>query len=73
MDKQNLDPLQDLKEDIHDLIGGRQFRSMEELQAVLIDFNRQKNTTPNEEFHGLSSEQMHRFLNSTLGSKMCEP
>ena len=35
---------------------------MEELQAVLNDFNRQKNTTPNEDFHGLSSEQMHRFL-----------
>jgi hypothetical protein len=62
MDKKNIDPLQDLKEDIHNLIGGRQFGSMEELQAVLSDFNRQKNTTPNEDFHGLSSEQMHRFL-----------
>lgn len=62
MDKTNIDPLQDLKADIHNLIGGRQFGSMEELQAVLNDFNRQKNTTPNEDFHGLSSEQMHRFL-----------
>ena len=62
MDKMNIDPLQDLKEDIHTLIGGRQFGSMEELQTVLNDFNRQKNTTPNEDFHGLSSEQMHRFL-----------
>ncbi|WP_319587814.1 SEC-C metal-binding domain-containing protein [uncultured Desulfobulbus sp.] len=62
MDKKNLDPLQDLKEDIHNLIGGQQFGSMEELQAVLSDFNRQKNSTPIEDFHGLSSEQMHRFL-----------
>jgi len=62
MDKKNIDPLQDLKEDIHNLIGGQQFGSMEELQAVLSDFNRLKNTTPNEDFHGLSSEQMHRFL-----------
>jgi len=54
--------LQDLREGIHNLIGGRQFGSMEELQTVLNDFNRQKNTTPNEDFHGLSSEQMHRFL-----------
>jgi hypothetical protein len=62
MDKKNIDPIQDLKEDIHNLIGGRQFGSIEELQTVLNDFNRLKNTTPNEDFHGLSSEQMHRFL-----------
>lgn len=62
MDKQNVNPLQELKEDIHNLIGSRQFGSMEELQTVLNDFNRQKNTTPIEDFHGLSSGQMHRFL-----------
>jgi len=68
MDKKNIDPLQDLKGDIHDLIGGRQFGSIEELQTVLNDFNRQKNTTPNEDFHGLSSEQMHRFLHFSFES-----
>lgn len=62
MDQKNIDPLQDLKADIHNLIGGRQFGSMEEVQAVLNDYNRRRNTTPSEDFHGLSPEQMHRFL-----------
>lgn len=52
MDNENIDPLQDLKADIHNLIDDRQFGSMEELQAVLNDFNRQKNSTPSEDFHG---------------------
>ncbi len=62
MDKQSERPMQDMHQEIHNLIGGRNFGSMEELQAVLSEFSRQKNTAPIKDFHGLSSEQMHRFL-----------
>lgn len=54
--------IQDMKEDIHNLIAGRDFESLEEVQAVLDQCNRQKNSAPMEEFHGLSPDQMHRFL-----------
>jgi len=57
-----------LQEDIPNLIGGRQFGSVEVLQVVRNDFNRQKNTTPKEDFPGLSSEQMHRLLYCPFGS-----
>ena len=54
--------IQDMKEDIHDLIGGQSFGSIEEVQAVLDQYQQQKNEMPVDNFHGLSSEQMHRFL-----------
>jgi hypothetical protein len=54
--------LQDMKEDIHNLIGGQRFGSIEEVQAVLDQYQQQKNTDPVDDFHGLSSEQMHHFL-----------
>lgn len=60
--------LQDMKEDIHNLIGGRSFGSIEEVQAVLDRYQQQKNEAPVEEFHGLSSEQMHRFLHLPFAS-----
>ncbi len=62
MIRQGDNPLQDLQEDVHNLIGGRNFDSMEELQAVIDQYNQQKNSAPVEEFHGLTPEQMHRFL-----------
>ncbi len=54
--------LQEMKEDIHDLIGSQSFGSIEEVQAVLDQYQQQKNEDPVDDFHGLSSEQMHRFL-----------
>ncbi|HIP37914.1 MAG TPA: hypothetical protein EYG88_00695 [Desulfocapsa sulfexigens] len=53
---------QDMKEDIHNLIGNQSFGSIEEVQAVLDQYQQQKNEVPVDDFHGLSSEQMHRFL-----------
>ncbi len=61
--------LRDMKEDIHDLIGGQSFGSIEEVQAVLDQYQQQKNEVPVDDFHGLSSEQMHRFLQSVLFRK----
>ncbi len=52
----------DMKEELHNLIGSRSFESTEELQAVLDQCNQQKNSAPVDDFHGLSSELMHRFL-----------
>lgn len=60
--------LQDMKKDIHDLIDGRRFGSIEEVQAVLDQYQQQKNAAPVDEFHGLSSEQMHRFLHMPFAS-----
>ncbi len=57
-----LSMLQDMKEDIHNLIGSQSFESIEEVQAVLDQYQQQKNEVPVDDFHGLSSEQMHRFL-----------
>ncbi|MBT8361275.1 MAG: SEC-C domain-containing protein [Deltaproteobacteria bacterium] len=56
------DPLQGVKNDVHDLLDGRSFDSMEELQALIDRHSQQKNSASMEEFHGLSPDQMHRFL-----------
>ncbi len=61
-------PLQDVKDDVHDLLEGRTFGSMEELQSLLDQHNQQKNSASVEEFHGLSPDQMHRFLHMRFES-----
>lgn len=55
-------PLQDVKDDVRNLLEGRTIGSMEELQALLGQYNQRKNSASVDDFHGLSSEQMHRFL-----------
>jgi hypothetical protein len=62
MGKIETDPLQDLKDDIRDFIESREFGSIEEAQAAVNDFNRGRNSAPHDDFHGLSPQQMHRFL-----------
>ncbi len=54
--------IKDMKEDIFELIDGQSFESIEEVRAVLDQYQQQKNENPVDNFHGLSSEQMHRFL-----------
>jgi len=61
-------PLQDTKDDVSDLLNGRSFNSMEELQELLVQYNQQKNSASVEEFHGLSPGQMHRFLHMPFES-----
>lgn len=55
-------PLQDIKDDVHDLLEGRSFGSMEELQNFLNQYNQEKNNAAVDEFHGLSPAQMHSCL-----------
>ena len=42
--------LQDMKEDIHNLIGGRSFGSIEEVQDVLDQYQQQKNEKNNRNY-----------------------
>jgi len=60
--------LQEMKEDIHNLIGGQSFGSMEEVQAVLDQYSLRANTASRDDFHGLTPEQMHRFLHMPFES-----
>ena len=52
------DALADLKNDLQ----GREFASLAEAQAAADAHLRRRNTAQVPEFHGLSPEQMHRFL-----------
>lgn len=49
-------------QEIQKLLADREFSSLEEAQALLDKIVHQKNTAPLDDFHGLSSEQMYRFL-----------
>ena len=62
MAKEEGDPLQDVKDDVHDLLEGKSFGSVEEVQAFFDQYSQQQNTASMDDFHGLSPEQMHRFL-----------
>ncbi len=62
MIKQGENPFQELREDLHNLIDGRSFDSVEELQSLVDQHYHKKNSAPVDEFHGLSPEQMHRLL-----------
>lgn len=55
-------PLNALKNYIQSALGKRTFSSIEELNAELDRIMRFRNTAPLDEFSGLSSEQMSRFL-----------
>ncbi len=61
-------PLQDMKDDVQDLLDGRTFDSMEEVESLLDQYNQQQNSASVGEFHGLSPDQMHRFLHMPFES-----
>ncbi len=45
-----------------DLLAGQEFNSLEEMQALANQFMQQRNQQPQDDFHGLTSEQVHRML-----------
>lgn len=47
---------------LREALEGQQFDSLEEVNAFLQQFMAQANRAPHEDFHGLSSEQMHDVL-----------
>ena len=53
---------QDAMAEVREKLASGQFSSLEEAQAELDDLMHRKNSAPLAEFHGLSSEQMYRFL-----------
>jgi len=54
--------MQDAMAEVREKLESGQFSSLEEAQAELDDLMQRKNSAPLAEFHGLSSEQMYRFL-----------
>jgi len=49
--------------ELRELLQGQNFGSLDEANAFLNRHMRQRNQAPADDFHGLSPEQMHRFLN----------
>jgi SEC-C motif len=54
--------------ELRQALEGRQFGSLEEVQAFVAQHAQQRNRRPLDEFHGLSPEQMYRMLNFTFTS-----
>ncbi len=52
----------DLHDEIRQALEGRNFESLEEANAFLAAHMQQRNQQPEDDFAGLSSEQMHRLL-----------
>jgi hypothetical protein len=50
------------------ILDGKEFSSQEEAQAEINKYMHRKNSAPLDEFHGLSSEQMYRFLHFPFDS-----
>jgi len=48
--------------ELKELLKGKSFGSLDEINAFLQQQMEQRNRAPLDDFHGLSSEQMHRFL-----------
>ncbi len=53
---------------MHREIGDRKFASLEELNAFVADFSKRRNQAPVDDFHGLSSDQMHHMLDFPFDS-----
>jgi hypothetical protein len=48
--------------ELREILTGQSFASLEEANAFLGQYMQHRSQTPIDDFHGLSSEQMHRFL-----------
>ena len=48
--------------ELKELLKGKSFGSLDEANAFLHQHNQQRNQAPRDDFHGLSPEQIHRFL-----------
>ena len=60
--------MQDIMAGVKKMLDGKEFSSLEEAQAEINKYMHRKNSAPLAEFHGLSSEQMYRFLYFPLDS-----
>ncbi len=63
-----LNPAAAANDELQQLLAGQEFNSAEQLQAVANQFMQQKNQRPQDDFQGLSPEQVHRMLNFPFDS-----
>jgi hypothetical protein len=54
--------MSDVMDEVKELLKGQSFASLEEANLFIGRHMQQRNQLPGDDFHGLSSEQMHRFL-----------
>ena len=57
-----LSPASVANDEFKDLLAGQEFDSIEDVQALADQFMQQKNLQQQDDFQGLSSEQIHRML-----------
>jgi hypothetical protein len=57
-----LSPASVANDELKDLLAGQEFDSLEDVQALTNQFMQQKNLQPQDDFQGLSPEQIHRML-----------
>ncbi len=57
-----LSPATAVSDDLHALMAGQEFNSLEEAQAFTNNFMQQRNQLPQDDFQGLSPEHVHRML-----------
>ena len=63
-----LNPASAVNDELKQLLAGQEFNSIEEVQAMVNQFMQQRNQKPQDDYQGLSSEQVHRMLNFPLDS-----
>jgi hypothetical protein len=57
-----LSPASVVSDELHSLLEGQDFDSIEDTQAVVGDFMSSKNLQEQDDFRGLSPDQMYRLL-----------
>jgi hypothetical protein len=63
-----LSPASVANDELKDLLAGQEFDSIEDVQALANQFMQQKNLQPQDDFQGLSPEQVHRMLHFPFDS-----
>lgn len=63
-----LNPASAVNDELKQLLAGQEFNSLEEVQALANQFMQHRNQHPQDDFQGLSSEQVHRMLNFPFDS-----
>ena len=57
-----------ISEELREAMEGRQFNSLDEVQAFADRHTQRHNQRPRDEFHGLSPEQMYQFLHAPFAA-----
>ena len=63
-----LSPASVISEELHTLLAGQELDSIEDMQAVADDYMLSRNLQEQDDFHGLSPDQMYQLLYFPLDS-----